>query len=105
MFAQGIYDAIDLAFNNLIKAVDRQVNSVVGEAILREVVCANSVAPVAGPDHCLALGPLFLLFFLLQVIEKSGLHDAHSFLLVPVLRSFILALGNDSRWDVGYAHS
>jgi hypothetical protein len=47
MFAQGFDNAIDITFDDLVEAVEREVDPVVSQSVLGEVVCADPIAPVA----------------------------------------------------------
>ncbi len=97
---QGVGDRLQVAGDDLVELVERQVDAVVGHAVLREVVGADPLAAVAGADEALALGgPLGLLLLQLGIVE-AGLQHAERLGLVLVLALFVLALDDDAGLEV-----
>src|SRR5262245_47486159 len=85
--------------------IRREIDPVVGHAVLREVIGADAFGAVAGADQALALGrtlgPLLL---------DHGVVDAHAdhspaVGLVLVLAAFGAALGDDAGGDVCEPHA
>src|SRR5262245_26158856 len=81
-----------VARDHRVERVHRQIDAVVGHAVLREVVRANTIVPAAGADEALArLGP-FAVQLLLLPLEEPAAQDAHRPLVVFVLAPLVLAL-------------
>src|SRR5262249_31096989 len=75
-----------------VEVVDRQVDAVVGDPGLREVVGADALAAVAGADLALArLGALAVELLLLALVQPAA-QDAHGPVVVLVLAALVLAL-------------
>src|SRR5574343_984814 len=84
--------------------VQRQVDPVVGDPSLWEIVGADTLGAVAGTDQALAgTGDDALLGAHLDVLDPGSQH-AHGRGLVGVLRTTVLAFGNDAGRQVGDAH-
>src|SRR5436190_592713 len=49
-------DLLDVAFDDAIELVDRELDAVIADAVLRIVVRADLLAPLARSDHSAALG-------------------------------------------------
>ena len=98
---QSIDQIVQIPVVNVVDAVARIVNAVVGNAALRIIVGANPFGAVAGAD----LRFLFLaqfIFLLLQLhIVKFRLQNLKSFVFIFQLALFILATDDDPRGLVG----
>src|SRR5689334_3163211 len=80
--------------------MDGQADAVVGDAVLREVVCANLLAAIAGADLCLALLRHRRGLFLLLDLIKARTEDAHTLFTVLDLRFLVLATDHGAGGDV-----
>jgi hypothetical protein len=64
---------LQLAVHDGFELVEGEADSVVGDAVLREVVSADLLATVAGTDHGFAfLGQRLLLFFHFDFVEAGA---------------------------------
>src|SRR6266576_6226298 len=85
--------------------MNRQADTVIGDAVLREIVGADFFAAIAGADHGFAfLGESFLLFLRLDFVE-AGTQDAHAFFAVLDLGFLVLATDYRVRRNVRDADS
>src|SRR4051812_24851404 len=82
---------LHIARRDRVEFVKRQIDAVIGQAILRVVVSADALAAVAGADERAALfGTLVMQVLLLALVEPAA-QDAHGAVVVLVLAPFILA--------------
>src|SRR5580765_5386714 len=66
---ERVEDRVHFAFHHEIELMEREADAVIAYAILREVVCADLLAAIAGSHHALAFGAEgCLLFFQLQLV-------------------------------------
>src|SRR5579862_2456473 len=101
---ERVDDGLEFAVHYVGELVDRETDTVVGDAVLREVVGADLLAAVAGADHGFAFfGQSFLLLLHLDFIEART-QDPHALLAVLDLRFFVLAADDRVGWDVRDAH-
>src|SRR5438045_8403215 len=83
--------------------MDGQADAVVGNTVLREVICADLLATIARADLRLALlGHCGSLLLLLDFI-KTRAQDAHTFFAVFDLRILVLAADHRAGRYVGDA--
>ena len=98
---QSIDQIVQIPVVNVVDAMARVVNAVVGNAALRIIVGANPFGAIAGAD----LGFLFLaqfIFLLLQLhIVKLRLQNLKRLVFIFQLALFILATDDDPRGFVG----
>ena len=85
-------DLLQVAGDNGVELVERQIDAMIGDAILREVVGADAFAAVAGADQRAALLGPFLVQRLLLAFVQPAAEDAHGPVVVLVLAAFVLAL-------------
>src|SRR5262249_7898359 len=78
--------------NHAVEAIKSQVDAVVGDAILREVVGADTFAAVAGADEGAPLLGALAVQGLLLAFVKPASKDAHRPFVVLVLAALVLAL-------------
>src|SRR5690606_17694709 len=95
---------VELALENLIELVQRQVDAVVGDASLREVVRANALRAVAGADEAPAARGGFALAFLDLGIAQLRREQRQRARFVLVLRALVLALDDDAGRQMRDAH-
>src|SRR4029079_14340583 len=97
-------DRLQVAVEYLVEVVGLVARAVVGDAVLREVVGADPLGPVDGPDLAapgVAGGRVRLL---LRLAEEPGAEDAQRLLLVLELALLVLAADHDAGGQVGDAH-
>ena len=75
---QCIDDFLDIAGHYAVKPIERQVYAMVGNAILRKVVCANFSGAVSGADHGFAAGGFCLFLFGNHGVQDFGTQHFHS---------------------------
>src|SRR5439155_25720329 len=101
---EAVDDLVELAVQDLLQAVDREADAVVGDAALLEVVRADLLAAVARSDLALALArDLLLLLRERHLVEPCPQH-LHGLLAVLDLALFVLAGDHGAAGDVGDAH-
>ena len=88
---------VEVALHGLIELVQRQVDAVVGHAVLRKVVRANPLAAISRADLQLALRGAGIVQFLRPLFEQPAAQDPHGAGLVLVLALFILAFDDEPR--------
>src|SRR5205823_13822105 len=89
-----------VAGDDIIELVEREIDAVIGEAILGKVVGADAIAAVAAADkRAPLLGPLPMDFLLLHFVKPAA-EDAHGPLAVLVLAALILAFHLETGRDV-----
>ena len=66
----------DAALDELVEVVERDLDAVIGDAVLREVVGADLFLAVAGADERLAVRGVFLGLLLLLLLEQARAQDA-----------------------------
>src|SRR5438309_1163566 len=81
--------------------MEGEADTVVGYAVLREVVGTDFLAAVTAAHHGTALLSQRLLLFLHFHLVQAGTQHAHGFLAVLDLRFLVLAADYSIRWQVG----
>src|SRR5262245_65967927 len=76
-------------------------DAMIGDASLREVVGANPLAPLAGPDLAAPIRGDCRLLLLLGALEESRLEHAHGLRAVLDLRALVLARYDEAARQVG----
>ena len=76
--------------------MDRQVDAVVGDAVLREIIGPDAFRAVAGTDHVLAGVGADLAFLGAGHVEQAGAQHAEGFLAVAELGAFVGAIDHES---------
>src|SRR2546427_457192 len=89
---QRLQQLRQVAVDDGIELIKRQVDAVIGEAVLREIVGADTFAAVARADLALALVGADFVKLLLLALEEPAAEDAHGPLEVFVLAALVLAL-------------
>src|ERR671921_2190723 len=98
--SEGLGELFEVAAEGGFEVVGGDADAVVGDASLREVVCADLRRAVAGPDLGLAEGAFLLGPFAHLTFQKPGLEDPHGLLLVLELTLLVLAGHDQARWLV-----
>ena len=83
--------------------MEGQIDAVIGQAVLRKVVRADSFAAVTRSDQCATLGGSFLVQRRLPGFHQPAAEDAHRLGLVLVLALLILNADDDAARDVSDA--
>jgi hypothetical protein len=94
---------VEIAVEDGLQLVQRQVDAVVGEPALREVVGPDPVAAVAAADQALARRGFLRGAFVAVLVAQPRRQHRHRLGLVAVLRAVVLALGDDAGRQVGDA--
>src|SRR5262245_61869899 len=89
---EGLHDVVQMAGDDTVQLVQRQVDAVVGDAVLREVVRADALGAIAGADQGAALLGTFFVQRLLPALIQPAAQDAHRPLEILVLAALVLAL-------------
>ena len=84
----------------LIQAVERQIDSMVCNAILREIICPYFLAPVARADHSLSPRVPLSPFFPLEMFVYPASEYPPGLGAVFMLTLFVLHTNGNSRWDM-----
>src|SRR6266849_346490 len=101
---QRVDQRLKLAVHDLLQLVNGEADTVVGDAVLGEIVSPNFFAAVARADHRLALlGQRVLLLLHLHFVQSRAQH-AHPFLAVLDLRLLVLAADHRVGWNMSNAH-
>ena len=79
---QGTDDLIKIPFQDRIKPVEGQSDTVVSNPVLRKVVGSNPFTPVPGPDLGFSILGNLLLLLLLKLVQEPGPKDFHALVLV-----------------------
>src|SRR5207247_6039670 len=74
-----------IARDDRVESIQVQIDAVIGDAVLREIVGANSLAAVAGADQAPPLLGPFLVQLLLLHLEDAGPQDSQRPLVILVL--------------------
>src|SRR5262245_9145856 len=84
--------------------MDSEADAVIGDAVLRKVVCPDLLATIAAADLCLTLfGKLGLLALHLDLVEARA-QNAHRLFAILDLRFFVLAAHDCVGWNMRDAH-
>src|SRR5215210_3081436 len=97
---ESLGELFEVAAEGGFEVVGGDADAVVGDASLREVVCADLRRAIAGTDLRLAEGAFLLGPFAHLTFQKSGLEDPHGLLLVLQLTLLVLAGHDQARWLV-----
>ncbi len=81
-----------LAGNDGVELIERQIDAMVGDAVLREVIGPDPLAAVAGADQVAAGIGAGLVLALLLSLEDPAAQDAHRLFVVFRLAAAVLAL-------------
>src|SRR5579859_449421 len=101
---QRVDDRVEAAVEDTLEVAGREPDAMIGEAILREIVRADLLAPVARSDlRTPRARGLFLLLSQLRFIEV-GAQQLHSAFAVLELRSLLLARDDRACRSVRYAN-
>ncbi len=101
---QRVTDRLQVAGDDLIQFVERQVDAVIGDAVLGEVVGADPLAAVAGADQCSCRSSArFSCSSCLLSFVEPRLEDSQGLGEVLVLAFLVLALHDDARLEVRQA--
>ena len=90
-----------VALHDSVEFVDRERDSVVGDAVLRKVVGTDSFGAVSASYLCFSCCSEFGVLCFADMSVDSGGENFECFLAVAVLRFFVLALDNLSGGDMG----
>ena len=94
--------AATVAVNENGEIVERNLDAVVGDAVLREIVGANFFGAITGLDLAAALrSQSRVLLFLLHFVE-TGAEDAHGLGAILDLRFLVLLRDNEAAGNVGF---
>ena len=77
------------------------MDTVVGDAILRIIICADLFGAIASADKRLAVGGGFGEVFLALALGEAGTKDIHSLDAVLELGAFVLHSDDDTRGNMG----
>src|SRR5829696_2972328 len=97
---EGLGELFEVAAEGGFEVVGGDADAVVGDASLREVVCADLRRTVAGTDLRLAEGAFLLGPFAHLTFQEPGLEDPHGLLLVLQLALLVLTGHHQARWFV-----
>ena len=97
---QRLDDVVEIAVDDFIEAVKGQIDAVVGKTVLREIIRTDFCAAVAGRNHAFAGGILLRRNLCKMFFIQAGLQHFERFRFILVLRFFILALNDESGWNV-----
>src|SRR5215203_705774 len=97
---EGLGELFEVAAEGGFEVVGGDADAVVGDASLREVVCADLRRAVAGTDLRLAERAFLLGPFANLAFQEPGLEDPQSLLLVLKLALLVLAGHDQARWLV-----
>src|SRR5262245_47992938 len=91
---EGVDDRVEIAVEDAIELMQRDVHAVVRDPALRKVVRADLPGAIAGADHGFAVRGDLLLLLLARPVEQARAQDLERLGLVLVLRLLVLA-GHD----------
>ena len=74
---EAVEQLLHRAAHDGVQLVQREVDPMVGHAVLREVVGADALAAVAGAHHRLARGTHLGMGFGLHLLQQPGLQHPH----------------------------
>ena len=95
---QGVDHRLQVAGQDVVELVERQVDAVIGQPVVGKVVGADALAAVAGADQRSPfVGPRCVLLLPLQFVEPRFQH-AQGLGEILVLAFFILALHDQARF-------
>src|SRR5262245_41099111 len=89
---QGRDQFLQFAGDDRVQLVQRQVDAMIGDAVLWKIVGTDAVAAIAAPNQrAPLLGPGLMQLLLLPFVQAAA-QDAHGAIVVLVLAAFVLAL-------------
>ena len=94
-------DVVDVAIHGRIDVAAAIMNSVVGDAVLWEVVGADFFAAVASADEGFASFRGVFHFLFLFLFKKAGAEDIHGFDAVLLLTALVLHSDDDASRQMG----
>src|SRR5712692_8469401 len=101
---EGADHRVQVAVEHLVQVVGLVTDPVVGDAVLREVVGADPLGPVHGPDLAAPFGLRLGLRVGLRLGEQPRAQDAQRLLLVLQLAFLVLAGHDDPGGQMGDPH-
>src|SRR5262249_45090574 len=101
---QRIDHRVELAFDDAIERVQREIDAMVGDPALREVVRSDALRTVAGAVHALAVGGDLAPLRLLGALEEACAQDLQRLRLVLVLRLLVLTGDDEAAGHVRHAY-
>ena len=81
----------------MIQLVDRQIDTVIGDAIVRKIISSNTLATVTRTDQAFPFAGPLLRFLLLIEIVQLGFHPSNRLGQILVLTSLFTAFDFDPR--------
>src|SRR3954463_3099632 len=101
---EGVDEGLDLAVEHPRELVQREVDAVIGDPILRIIVSADLGGPVTGA-HLRLAHPRARRFLLGDLrVEQALAKDFHRLELVLELRFLVLLADDDPAWNMGDAN-
>src|SRR5699024_6022789 len=98
---EGVADFVEFTVEELVEAVDREADAVIGDPVLFEVVGADLFGASARPGLITARFGLGFGLFVLLLFEETGGEHLHGPGTVLVLGLLILHRHDDPGWSVG----
>src|SRR5690606_15205133 len=86
---------VELAFENPVELVQREVDAVIGHASLREVVRANTLRSIPRADEALAARGRLALALRDLGVAQPGREERHRARAILMLGALVLALDDD----------
>src|SRR5712692_10234284 len=102
--AQRLYQGLDVAVENVVEVVDRQVDPMIRDAALGEIVRPDLGRAIAGAHHRPPLPRASRLLVGDDAVEQPGPQHLQGLELVLQLRFLILLLHDQAGREVGDAH-
>src|SRR4029077_1108881 len=102
--AQRLHQGVDVAVEDVVEVVDRQVDPMIRDAALGEVVRPDFSGAIAGAHHRPALPRASRLLVGDDAVAQPGAQPLHGLELVLQLRFLILLLHDEPGGEVGDAH-
>ena len=94
MIRQGVNHCADVAIEKIIEIIAGHVDTMIGDAALGKIVCADTLAAIAAAHLIFSGFRHFRVLFLYHGIEQARAQYLHCFDLVFKLRFFILTGNN-----------
>ena len=101
---EGVDHLPDVALQETVEIVEREVHAVIGDAVLGKIVSAHFFAPVARADLSFALRRVLFRLLALLLFQQAGTQDLHRLFLVLLLRATVLAAHAHARGKVQDLH-
>src|SRR5262249_5220719 len=87
---EGLDDVLHVARHDRVELVKRQIDAMIGRAILRVIIGADALAAVARADEGAAFFGALIMERLLLALVKPAAQDTHGAIVVLVLAPFVL---------------